>query len=145
MKLKCEREKLLYAFQTVASVAPARSPKPILQNVKLEVTAEDAILMGTDLEVGIRMGVLGFEVESPGSVVLPISRFGSILRESSDEKLDLESDGRKTTVRGQQSEFHLPSENPDEFPNVDAFAEERHHELPARFFREIVRRTVFAT
>jgi DNA polymerase-3 subunit beta len=145
MKLICEREKLWHAFQTAASVAPTRSPKPILQNVKLEATAEGGTLMGTDLEVGIRIGVPGFEVEVPGAVVLPIARFGSILRESSDEKLTLESDGQRTVVRGQRSEFQLPSENPDEYPAVAVFDEEKYHELPARFFRETARRTVFAT
>ncbi len=145
MKVTCEREKLLHVFQTAASVAPTRSPKPILQNLKLEATAEGATLTGTDLEVGIRIGVPGFDVEVPGSVVLPIARFGSILRENSDEKLTLESDGQKTLVRGQRSEFQLPSENPDEFPVVSSFEEEKYHELPARFFRETVRRTVFAT
>jgi len=145
MKATCERDKLLHAFQMAASVAPARSPKPILQNVKLEVTADTAILMGTDLEVGLRIEVPGFSVESPGSMVLPRDRFGKILSESSDEKLDLESDGRKSLVRGQRSEFQIPSENPDEFPNVLPFEEQKYHELPARFFRELVRRTVYAT
>ena len=145
MKVTCEREKLLHAFQTAASVAPTRSPKPILQNLKLEVTAERAILMGTDLEVGIRIDVPGIVIEVPGSVVLPIARFLSILRESSDEKLEMESDGRKSQVRGQRSEYQLPSENPDEFPVVTAFEEEKYHEMPARFFRETIRRTVFAT
>lgn len=145
MKATCQRDKLLHAFQMAASVAPARSPKPILQNVKLEVTQEGAILMGTDLEVGIRMEVDGFTVESPGSVVLPRDRFGKILTESSDEQLSLESDGRKAWVRGQRSEFQLPLENPDEFPNVMAFEEKKYHEMPARFFREVVRRTAYAT
>jgi DNA polymerase III subunit beta len=145
MKVTCEREKLLHAFQTAASVAPARSPKPILQNLKLDVSQDKGILMGTDLEIGIRIEVPGICVEAPGNVVLPISRFLSILRESSDEKLDVESDGRKTLVRGARSEFQLPSENPDEFPVVVGFEEEKYHELPARLFREIVRRTVFAT
>jgi len=145
MKVTCDREKLWHAFQTAASVAPTRSPKPILQNIKLEVSAEAATLMATDLEIGIRMAVAGLEVAVPGSVVLPISRFGLILRESSDEKLSLESDGRSTVVRGQRSEFRLPTENPDEFPVVSAFEEEKYHELPARFLRELVRRTAFAT
>lgn len=39
----------------------------------------------------------------------------------------------------------MPSENPDEFPAVGVFDETHYHELPARFFRELVRRTVFAT
>jgi DNA polymerase-3 subunit beta len=145
MKLICEREKLLHAFQTAASVAPARSPKPILQNVKLDATASGSILMATDLEVGIRIEVQGIDVQAPGKAVLPIARFGSILRESSDEKLTLEGDGKRTKVTGQWSEFQLPSENPEEFPSVAAFEEEKYHEMPARFFREIARRTMFAT
>jgi DNA polymerase-3 subunit beta len=145
MKATCQRDKLLHAFQMAASVAPSRSPKPILQNVKLEVTADGAMLMGTDLEIGVRVAVEGFEVSAPGTVVLPRDRFGKILSESSDEKLDLESDGGKVLVRGQRSEFHLPSQNPDEFPSVLAFEEQKYHEMPARFFREVVRRTVYAT
>jgi DNA polymerase-3 subunit beta len=145
MKANCHREKLLHAFQMAASVAPARSPKPILQNVKLDVTADKVILMGTDLEVGVRVEVSGFTVEAPGSVVLPKDRFGRILAESSDETLDLESDGSKVLVRGQRSQFQLPSENPDEFPSVLAFDEQKYHEMPASFLREVIRRTVYAT
>jgi DNA polymerase-3 subunit beta len=128
-----------------AGVAPARSPKPILQNIKLEATQQEVILMATDLEVGIRIGVAGMLVEASGTVILPRDRFGRILAESSDEKLTLDSDGNKTMVRGQRSEFQLPTENPDEFPTVSSFSEKRYHQLPARFFRELVRRTVFAT
>ncbi len=120
MKIQCEREKLLHDFQTAAAVAPSRSPKPILQNLKLEAQKDKAILMGTDLEVGIRIEVEGIVVEAPGSVVLPISRFLSILRESTDEVMTMDSDGRKIQVCGQRCEFHLPSENPDEFPAGDA-------------------------
>ncbi|MEN6450464.1 MAG: DNA polymerase III subunit beta [Thermoguttaceae bacterium] len=145
MKATCERDKLLHAFQMAASVAPSRSPKPILQNVKLELSADAATLMGTDLEVGIRVDVPGFAVEAPGKVVLPRDRFGKILTESSDEQLAIESDGRKVLIRGQRSEFQLPSENPDEFPDVIAFEEQKYHEMSARFFREVVRRTVYAT
>lgn len=145
MKIVCEREKFLHAFQTCASVAPTRSPKPILQNVKLEVSPERATLMATDLEIGIRIDVSGITAEAPGNAVLPIGRFGLILRESSDEKLTLESDGRKTLVHGDRSEFNLPAENPDEFPLVNPFLEQAYHQFPARFFRELIRRTVFAT
>jgi DNA polymerase-3 subunit beta len=145
MKITCEREKLLHAFQTAASVAPARSPKPILQNVKLEVAKQGATLMGTDLEVGVRIDVPGIDVQSPGAALLPIARFLSILRESSDEKLDVESDGRKILVSGQRSRFQLPSESPADFPEVAGFNEKSYHELSAGFFHEIIRRTVFAT
>ncbi len=144
MKVTCDREKLLAAFQTVASVAPTRSPKPILQNVKFEVDGDRATLMATDLEVGIRLDVTGVEVESPGAVILPVARFGSILRESSDATLRLEVDAQSTVVRGERSEFKLPAEDPSEFPTIAEFGEEKYYEMPARLLREVIRRTIFA-
>jgi DNA polymerase-3 subunit beta len=126
-------------------VAPARSPKAILQNIKLLVTEKQAIIMATDSEVGIRIEVPGIEVTTPGEVILPVARFGLILRESTDEKLQLESDGVATLVRGQRSEFRLSAENPDEFPEVPGFDAEKYHEVPARLMKELVRRTLFAT
>jgi DNA polymerase III subunit beta len=87
MRALCNREALLTAFGMVSGIVPARSPKPILQNVKLIAEADDgSVLMGTDLEVGIRHRVLGVRVEQPGSVILPTVEAGSILRTSADSE-----------------------------------------------------------
>ncbi|HJS08653.1 MAG TPA: DNA polymerase III subunit beta, partial [Pirellulales bacterium] len=96
MKITFEREKFQSAFQTAAAVAPARSPKPILHNVKLEVTQTAATLLATDLEVGIRIDVPGIQVETPGAAVLPINQMGQIVRESRDERLRIEADPNST-------------------------------------------------
>jgi DNA polymerase-3 subunit beta len=145
MKVSCDREQLLAAFQTVATVAPARSPKPILQNVKLEVADGQATLLATDLEVGIRHKVEGVDVQTPGVVVLSVARFGSILRESSDETLHIEADGQGAVIRGERSQFRLSAEDPAEFPSVASFDETSFHEIPARLLRELIHRTEFST
>lgn len=146
MKISCDREKLLAAFQAVAAVAPSRSPKPILQNVKLDVSEDgNATLFATDLEVSIRRDVEGVEVESAGSVLLPVARFAAILRESSDATFRLETDGVKTLVRGERSRFNLPSENPSEFPSPVGFDAEAYYQAPTRLLKEMIRRTIFAT
>lgn len=145
MKITCDREKLLDAFATVAAVAPTRSPKPILQNVKLDVSKDKTLLMATDMEVGIRMEVGGIDVAAEGKALLPVGRFGSILRESTDDKMVIEADPQGTIVRGERSEFKLPGANPDEFPDVAAFEDKAHHEVPARLLKELIRRTLFAT
>lgn len=145
MKISCDREKLSNAFQLAGSVAQMRSPKEVLQNVKMEAGPERVVLMATDMETGIRIDVDGVDVVTPGKALLHVGRVGMILRESSDEHLTIETDGSLTIVKGQHSEFTLPSANPDEFPTIMGFDEEKYHELPARLFREMVRRTVFAT
>ena len=76
MKLTCERDKLLGAFQTAATVAPSRSPKPILQCVKLEVKGDVATLMATDMEVGVRIEVEGVTADGDGAIILPVHFFG---------------------------------------------------------------------
>jgi DNA polymerase III subunit beta len=145
MKIVANREKLLHAFQTVAPVAPARSPKTILQNLKLDVTGDTATLMATDLEVGMRYSVDGIDVESPGAVILRVDKFGPILRECNDETFRIESDGQTATVKGERSKFSLPVASPSEYPPVPSFDETTCYEIPARLLRELIRRTLFAT
>lgn len=145
MKIVCNREKLLTAFQTASVVVPSRSPKPVLQNVKIEAAGDAVTLIATDMEVGIRLDVPEQTVEVPGSALLSVSQFGSILRESSDETLRVEADGQGIVVQGERSRFKLPSGNPMEFPEVAGFSESNYHVVSARLLKELIRRTLYAT
>ena len=146
MKITCQREPLTAAFSLAASVAPARSPKEILQNVKVTAAGDKLTLTATDMEVGIRLDLSeGVEIEMEGTALLPVQRMNAILRESNDEILTLETDDSGILIRGSRSRFKLPGSNPDEFPNVTSFDEDKYHVVPTRLFREMVKRTVFAT
>ena len=76
MKIVCDREKLLSAFQTAALFAPGRSPKEILTNIKLDVDKDGATFSATDMEVGVRIQIEGLDVDAPGSAILPLVQFG---------------------------------------------------------------------
>lgn len=145
MKIKIKREPFQKVFQVAAAVAPARSPKTILQNVKLDVTKDEAVLTATDMEIGVRLVVPEVEVQSPGSAVIPVSRLNMILRESSDETLQIDADSDRILITGQNSRFELQGQNPDEFPEVASFEEKDYFELSAKVLRELIRRTLFAT
>ncbi len=145
MKLTCERDKLLGAFQVAATVAPSRSPKPILQCVKLEVKDSVATLMATDLEVGVRIAVEGVQADGDGAVILPVQVFGNILREGCDEKLKITTKSKGIGVQGDHSKYDLPYQDPEEYPEVADFGDGAHLKLPALLFKELIRRTLFAT
>ena len=144
MKVSFARERLASAFGHAAAVAPQRSPKAILQNVLLDAS-EATTLTATDLEIEIRLAVEDGEVQQAGRALLPVARFGAILRESLDDRLTITRDDRAVLVRGERSEFRFPAADPDEFPRVEADDDPETLELPARVFREMIRRTVFAT
>jgi DNA polymerase-3 subunit beta len=146
MKALCNREGLLTAFGMVSGVVPMRSPKPILQSVKLVADPDEgSTLMATDLEVGIRHRVLGMKVDQPGAVILPTARIGSILRTSADPELAIEVDGDRLVVRGLRAEFTLPGEDPELYPEVPDFSATSYHVVAAADLRKLIRRTMFAT
>lgn len=145
MKFTCNREEMLAAYHIAAAVAPNRSPKPILQNVLLIADEQHTSMMATDMEIGVRIDVTGINIEVPGRVVLPVPRFGNILRESQDVELSIQTEATGTVVRGEYSEITLTSQDPAEFPEVAPFGEEKYHTIDGRLLKEIIRRTAFAT
>ena len=145
MKLHCHRPTLATAFQIVSGVVPSRTPKDILRNVKLQVGGGKATLVGTDQEVGIRYDIPGVETDSDGEVLLPKDRLIAILRELTDDGVDLEVTEKALWVRSGHSEFKLSAEDPAEFPPVQAFDATSYHVVPAASFKEMIKRTVFAT
>ena len=145
MKIKINRESFFKVFQIAAAVAPARSPKTILQNIKLDVTADTVILTATDTEVGVRLTVPDPEIISQGNAVVPVSRLSMILRESNDEFLTINASEDKILITGQNSRFELQAQDPEEFPEVASFDEEDFYEVHANVFKELIKRTLFAT
>lgn len=146
MKIVCDRKQLLAALGQVGGVVPARSPKPILTNVRL--TAEpmrEPELEATDLEVGIRMTVPGVRVESPGQMLLPHARLSQILSASGDAEMTIESSGDGLTIRGPLSKFKLPAQDPALYPEVPGFDSDAYHAVAAPDLRKAIRRTMFAT
>lgn len=145
MRLTCQRAALAAALQTVSGVVPTRTPKPILQNVKLVASEGSAILIGTDQEVGIRYRLREADVQSPGEVLLPTSRAVAILRELQGDTVAIESKGDAIWLRGDRAEYSLAAIDPAEFPTVGEFEEKSYYTISARQLKQMIRRTIFAT
>lgn len=145
MKMLCQREALTTAFQTVSGVVPTRTPKAILQNVKLEAGKAQAVLIGTDQEVGIRYTITESDVQRAGEILLPTNRVLAILREMHGESVSLEAGDNGVWIRGDRAEYKLGSENPAEFPAVAEFGDQAHYSVSAGVLRKMIRRTLFAT
>lgn len=144
MRAICHREGLLSACQLASAAIPANKVKPILSNLKAVAGDGRCTLMATDMEVGIRLDVVGLTIQEPGEAILPASKLIAILREARDNELSIEADPSACVVRGPTLEFEMPSEDPAQFPDFPTFAEDKYHEISAGSLREMIRRTVFA-
>jgi DNA polymerase-3 subunit beta len=133
------------AVQITSGALPTRDCKPILRNLKFTAEPGKCILLATDLETAIQLGIDGHAVDEPGEVLLPAKRLLDILRESSDHGLTIEANELACLIRGENTEFEFATEEPAQFPDPPAQLRDSYHEVEAGTLREMIRRTVFAT
>ncbi len=144
MKLKCERAALYEAVQFAGALASTKMAKPILQNVKLVADKKRLEVMATDLEVSVRVVLENVEVEKPGAVAVSANRLLGILRESPDDQMDIQVDDHKCIIRGADSQFDMPGDDPADFPAVPEMMKSPQAEIARVDFSEMVDKTVFA-
>lgn len=144
MKVSISREAFSVALADAASVAAARTPKPILQCVLLRTVEGVLVVMATDLETGLRIVVPQVEVVEPGEAVVLADKLASIVRESQDETLHLETDERVCHIRGSDSHFQMFLQEASDYPPVAELEGEADVELPAELLSRLIAHTVYA-
>ncbi len=149
MKVICNRGALLEALNITGNVVQARTPKPVLQCVKVSA-ADDRLTIGaTDLEVAIRYSDTQVQIDEPGEVLLQAAKFRDIVRESMDDTLSLEvaaeKDGTSLAhIRGQDSHFKIFTQKASDFPPVPDFEGHADFELPGGQLKQLIGQTLFA-
>jgi DNA polymerase-3 subunit beta len=134
-----------------AMAAAKKSPKPILSCALLTASEDGTWLRATSLEVSMRVGMIGVEVDRPGSVVLGLDRIGACLAKAGrgTEGLVLEVKGDRlkvTTFPKSAASWEWAVEHdPDTFPTFpDPPAEDARLVVSAADLTKLIDRTVFA-
>lgn len=145
MKFRCKRADLAHGLSIVAGAAPARTSVPILMNIKLTAADGELLLTATDLEMGLRYAVRDVGIQKSGSAVLPAQKLLSIVRDIRDDEVKFDADGKVCTIEIEGGQFKLSGADPQDFPQFPEFVEGRSVRLPVEDFRDMVRKTAFAT
>lgn len=144
MKLTAPLASFAAAFQTAAAAVPGRTPKPILQNVRLEIVDGAALLQGTSSEISATAVVRDVDGRAGEVALLPAERVGAFLRSLGGETLSIEVCDGKATIRSDDAKFSLATASPDEFPAIERLDDAKHYRVPAVDLAAALRRTAFA-
>ena len=145
MKIICDRAALVEALNLVTSVTPTRTPKPVLACVKLTAAAGTLTLSATDLEVGLRFTTPRVEIQEQGEALVTADKLSSIVRDSPDSTITLESDKDALHIRTKDARFKIHTQSTDEFPPLPTFAGEADFALPANELTRLIQQTIYAT
>ena len=146
LRFRGDAKELAEGIGLAASVAPAKSTRPVLQNVLLHGHEGVLEATGTDMEVAIRVRMEQVEILQDGKVLLNANRIQQIVRELSGEQIELTSDDRGScTITTGDARFTIMGEEPENFPEFETWPSEGSVFLRAPELVEMIRRTHFAT
>jgi DNA polymerase III subunit beta len=144
MKVNCNRGALLDALNLTGNVIAARTPKPVLQCLKLSAEDNALTVAATDLEVAIRYRNEQVQIEQEGSALVPADKLRDIVRESIDDTLVIEVVGDAANIRGQDSHFKIFTQKATDFPPVPDFEGEPDVQLQGGSLKQLIGQTLFA-
>lgn len=142
MKIQCHRESFLEFVSVAAAVAPPRPTTPVLANVRLDAEKEATWASATDTEIAVRVRVPEVVVDEPGAALLPGQTLVDILKNLESSEVEITSEPGHCSVRAEDGEFELVTEDVDSFPVVPP-AGKGGVVVPVAFLREMVQRTAF--
>ena len=146
MKVIAQTAALQEALALAGSIVATRTPKPVLQCVKLIAKDNILTLLATDLEAGVRYQVTAVQIEEEGEALIPADRLSGIVRESGDEEsITLETEKDLCHVRGAGSHFKIFGYDPAEYPAVAEFTEKPDFQVKTTVLAAMIGRTLFAT
>lgn len=144
MKVVCDREQLREGLAIVNSVVPAKSPKPVLENVCF-VAVDDALeLLGTDYEASIRYRIEGVDVQEPGPAVIPARVALDFVRDLSGDSVTLATKDGNCLITSGADTCELVTVDPDEFPVISRFEGTPTVSMQGGTFVKLVNQTAFA-
>jgi DNA polymerase-3 subunit beta len=145
MKVIAQTDALTEALSLVGSIVATRTPKPVLQCVKLIAAGDTLTLLATDLETGCRYQITQVEIEAEGEALIPADRLNAIVRETMEETLTLAVEKEICTITGAGARFKIYGYDPGEFPPVADFGDNPDAEAPAEVLTDMIGKTLFAT
>lgn len=145
MQIKFNRSALQEALGLVTSVVPSRTPKPILQCLRITADENGVRVCGTDLEVGINCEVAQAQVEEPGDVVLPADRVNAIVRESADDVIEFEVQESVIHIKGKDSHFTIYGHDLNQYPQVPGADNQHDLAISLGKLQEGIELSLFAT
>ncbi len=143
MKLAFEKDELLYALQLVQGVAGGRTTLPILSNLLIRAEDGNIECASTDLEVSLKIKVLGTIIEE-GAITVSAKKLTDIVRELPDSMIELTTTANYrldlTCGEGIYKIYGLSSEDFPQLPLID----ENAVTVDGETLRNVIYRTQFA-
>jgi DNA polymerase III subunit beta len=116
MKFTVTSNDLIGAINKVIGVTPARSTLPILGNIFFSLEGDDLTLVGSDLEVYIKV-ITKVDGKEDGKIAVPAKKLENLLQNLPNKELNIELHPNfKLSIKTKGGKWNITGEDPNDFP-----------------------------
>lgn len=105
MRVSCSQKSLAKGISIVSRAVASRSTLSILANILIEARDQYLRLASTNLELGINCWIPA-EVQTEGSITVPVKLFGDLIGKLSDESIELRLTDASDTLHVKSARTH---------------------------------------
>ena len=143
MKLQVTQENLNRALGTVAKVANARNPLPILANVLIKTSHNRLSISATNLDIAITQ-YIGAKVSQEGSITVPARLMQDFVSSLPSGVIELNLDDTRLHITTDQYNSVINGIVADDFPVMPTIAEGTKWSVGGLLLKRALQQTVFA-
>jgi DNA polymerase-3 subunit beta len=144
MNFKIKKDVLIKGIDTIQNVISAKTTLPILSNFLIEAQKDVLRLTATDLNIGISC-VIPVETKEQGAITLPARRFSGIIRELSDETIEVNTKKNNIVIiETKNCQFKIIGLPSEEFPKLPEFKDKEVIKFEQKTLKNMLNQTVFA-
>ena len=145
MKIKIQKAKLLDALKKVQSAANAKTPLPILANVKINAAEGQIGFTTTNLDLTL-YAEAECEVSEPGVTTVPMKMLFNVVCAMIDGEVEMELRNDKMRIKGGNYITNIGTMSVDTFPknDIDKQSVELKFIMAKKQMRDLIRRSSYA-
>jgi DNA polymerase-3 subunit beta len=145
MQFEVAKPALLKAIASVNGAVEKKNTIPVLQNIKIEVTADKVSMAATDMDILVTTSFEA-DIKNGGTTTVPAQMFFDIVRKIPDLSKIMISQESPTMmqIKSGKSKYNLPCIDASEFPNLSEGELGVEAEVVAEKLAKMIDKTRFA-
>ncbi|OON94202.1 MAG: DNA polymerase III subunit beta [Candidatus Epulonipiscioides saccharophilum] len=144
MKFLCNQNTLSQAINIVIKACPARSVNPILECILITAEDEKIILVGNNLELGIKNIINGKTLEN-GQIAVDAKLFSEMIRKMPPGDIEITTISKnQITIINQKSKFTLQTFDVKQFTDLPSVSLAKSFVISQAELKNIIKRTIFS-
>ncbi len=144
MKLTISKETLLDQLTHVVGAVEKKHTSKILENILIQVSENELILVGTNLEIEMS-SKLDIQAEQPGKITAPARKLFDICKALPPDCFILfETEGERLYIKGLRSKFELATLPAEEYPLLDDIPIQNEITIPEKKLKLLLEKVSFS-